>query len=372
MRTILFLVRKEFLQIFRHRILVALIFIMPIVQLIILANAADYEVNNIHLYLIDHDLSTVSRRLSGKFEASPYFDLSGSSFRTENAMAELEADRADLFLEIPAGFEKTLLREDAAGIQITINAINGLKAGIINGYVNAIINDFNGEIRAEWLQGTPAASLPIQIQPRTWFNPELDYQNFMVPGILVILTTLVGMFLCSINIVKEKEVGTIEQINVTPIKKYQFITGKLLPFLIIALLELAFGLLIGKLLFDIPIVGSLPLVFAFAFVYLLVVLGLGLLISTFVHTQQQAMFLAWFILIIFILLSGLFTPIDSMPEWAKILTRFNPTAYFIDVIRLVLLKGSNAADIRSHFFIIGSFALVINALAILNYRKQSS
>ncbi len=371
MRTILFLVRKEFLQIFRHRILVALIFIMPIVQLIILANAADYEVRNINLHLIDHDLSTASRRLSGKFEASAYFNLAGNSFRTESGLAELEADEADLFLEIPVGFERDLLREDAAGIQITINAINGLKAGIINGYVNAIINDFNGDIRTEWFPGNPPANSPIQIQPRHWFNPELDYQNFMVPGILVILTTLIGMFLCSINIVKEKEIGTIEQINVTPIKKYQFITGKLLPFLIIALLELAFGLFIGKILFDIPLVGSLTLVFAFAFVYLLVVLGLGLLISTFVYTQQQAMFIAWFILIIFILLSGLFTPIDSMPDWAKTLTRFNPTAYFIDVIRLVLLKGSQAKDIQTHFFFTGLFALIINYLAILNYRKQS-
>jgi len=372
MRTILFLVRKEFLQIFRHRILVALIFIMPIVQLIILANAADYEVKNINLHLIDHDLSTASRRLAGKFSASPYFHLTGSSFRTETGLAELEADRADLFIEIPAGFEKALLRDNSANLQISINAINGLKAGIVSGYTNAIIRDFNEETRQQWLPGVPAQEAGAQVLLANWFNPELNYQNFMVPGILVVLTTLIGTFLCSINIVKEKEVGTIEQINVTPIKKYQFVTGKLLPFMIIGLLELAFGLYVGKLLFDIPIVGSLELVFAFAFVYLLVVLGLGLLISTLVDTQQQAMFLAWFILIIFILLSGLFTPIESMPDWAKILTRFNPTAYFIDVIRLVLLKGSGAADVQKHFYITGFLALVINALVISNYQKTNS
>lgn len=371
MRTVLFLVRKEFLQIFRHRILTVLIFLMPIVQLIILANAADYEVQNISLHLIDHDLSAASRRLAGKFEASPHFILTDNSLHSGGGLEALEANRADLFIEIPPYFERTLLRENAAGIQVTINAINGLQAGIINGYTSAILNDFNRTIQMEWQPSLAAQEPQIEVRSANWFNPELNYQNFMVPGILVILVTLIGMFLCSINIVKEKEVGTIEQINVTPIRKYQFIIGKLLPFLIIALLELAFGLFVGKLLFNIPIVGDLTLLFSFAFIYLLVVLGLGLLISTFVHTQQQAMFISWFVLIIFILLSGLFTPIESMPAWAQKLTLLNPTAYFIDVIRLLLLKGSRAADIQMHFAAMGTFALIANALAILNYRKQN-
>lgn len=372
MRTILFLVRKEFLQIFRHRIIVALIFLMPIIQLIILANAADYEVRNIYLHVADLDLSTASRRLTGKFQASSHFQVESASFNIDKAMGQLEAGKADLFMEIPPDFEKDLLRNKQAKIQLTINAINGVKAGIINGYANAIIQDFRSEILGDRLHPEATETKGISIVYSNWFNPEMDYQNFMVPGILVILVTLVGMFLCSMNIVKEKEIGTIEQINVTPIRKYQFIIGKLMPFLIIGLAELAFGLAIGKLLFQIPIEGSLALLFAFAFIYLLAVLGLGLLISTFTQTQQQAMFLSWFILIIFILLSGLFTPIESMPAWAQQLTAFNPTSYFIDFIRMVLLKGSRPEDVSRHFLIMSVFAFIINLLAINNYRKQNA
>ena len=169
---------------------------------------------------------------------------------------------------------------------------------------------------------------------------------FMVPGILVLLVTMVTMFLGSMNVAREKEIGTIEQLNVTPIKKYQFIIGKLLPFWLIGLFELSFGLVIGKVLFNIPMVGSLGLVFLFAMVYMIVVLGMGLLISTAANTQQQAMFIAWFFLVIFILLSGLFTPIESMPKWAQTLTLVNPIRYFVEVMRGVLMKGAGFADIQ--------------------------
>jgi len=370
MRVILFLVRKEFLQIFRHRIMLPLIFLMPLVQLIILANAADYEVENIQLHIVDQDLSSASHRLAGKFRASRHFHVVSHSFASKAAIKDLEANQADLFLQVPANFERDLLREDKAQIQLTINAINGMKAGIINGYVNAIIRDFNGEILVEW--GGEALPGGLQVSYKHWYNPELDYQNFMVPGILVVLVTLVGMFLCGMQIVKEKEIGTIEQINVSPIKKYQFITGKLLPFWIIGMAELAVGLVVGKLLFDIPLVGSLWLVFGFAAVYLLVVLGLGLLLSTLSNTQQQSMFLAWFLLIIFILLGGLFTPIESMPEWTKKIVLFNPVAYFVEVMRLVLMKGSGIYAIRHHFLVMIAFAVLVNTLAVLNYRKQGA
>lgn len=371
MKTILFLIRKEFLQIFRHRVMVPLIFLMPIIQLVILANAADYEIKNITLHIIDHDLSAASHRLTGLFEASRYFRLTNTSFATGEGIADLEADRADLFLEIPPRFERDLLRDNEASVQLTINAINGVKAGIANGYANAILRDFNGAMQAEWLRRPSSGPTGISITYANWFNPDMDYQNFMIPGILVILVTLVGMFLSGINLVKEKEIGTIEQINVTPIRKYQFIIGKLLPFWIIGIVELSAGLLVGKLLFDIPMVGSLGLVYAFAAVYLLVVLGLGLLVSTVTDTQQQAMFLSWFFLIIFILMSGLFTPISSMPAWAQEITHFNPIAYFVDVMRLVLLKGAGFVDIQYHFGVMMVFALVVNLLAVLNYRKQT-
>ncbi|MFT3884020.1 MAG: ABC transporter permease [Flavobacteriales bacterium] len=207
--------------------------------------------------------------------------------------------------------------------------------------------------------------------PRFWYNLRMSYRSLMVPGLLVVLVTLAGMFLSSMNIAREKEVGTIEQINVTPIRKWQFILGKLLPFWFISLFLLAFGLAVGRLVFHIPMEGSVFLLFAFAAVYLWVMLGLGLLISTVSDTQQQSMFLSWFFLVIFVLLSGLFTPIDNMPHWAQRITWLNPVSYFVEVVRMVLLKGSGFMDIARHFAVIGAFAVGINALAVVNYRKRA-
>jgi len=193
----------------------------------------------------------------------------------------------------------------------------------------------------------------------------------MVPGILVLLVTMIGIFLAGMNIVREKEIGTIEQINITPIKKYQFITGKLLPFWIIGQFELALGLTIGKLLFGIPILGNLAVIFLFSSVYLLVILGIGLLISTLNNTQQQAMFISWFFMVIFILMSGLFTPVESMPVWAQKLNIVNPVSYFIQVVRMVILKGSGLIDIWRQFLSISVYAVLILSFAVWRYRKVS-
>ena len=193
----------------------------------------------------------------------------------------------------------------------------------------------------------------------------------MVPGILVLLVTIICMFLTGMNIVREKEIGTIEQINITPIRKYQFIIGKLLPFWIIAQFELAFGLTLGKLLFNIPIEGNLGLVFLFSSVYLMVVLGAGLIISTINNTQQQSMFISFFFMIIFIMMSGLFTPVESMPVWAQEVNIVNPVAYFIKVLRMVLLKGSGFSDIWPQFASISVYAVLVLTFAVWRYRKVS-
>jgi len=372
MRTILFIIQKEFLQIFRHKIMLPIIFAMPLIQLIILAFAADYEIRNINLHVIDRDLSQASQRLISKFEASPNFIIVNSSFTPKEAMKDIKSDKADLFVEIPTHFERELIKENNATIQISVNAINGMKAGLAFGYANNILMSYQQEVRSEWTGIADLSKMPLEVEYSNWYNPDMEYDNFMVPGILVVLVTMIGMFLSGMNIVKEKEIGTIEQINVTPIRKYQFVIGKLLPFWIIALFELAFGLTLGKLIFDIPILGNLFLVFGFASVYLFVVLGLGLFVSTITETQQQAMFVAWFLAIIFILMSGLFTPIQAMPEWAQYLTNFNPIAYFIDFMRMVLLKGSGFGDVSRHFFTLLGAGVLVNVLAIMNYRKTTA
>jgi ABC-2 type transport system permease protein len=348
-----------------------IIFLVPVIQLLILSFAANYEIKNIRLYVIDRDASSFSRQLVTKFEASPYFTLTQASSSYNLALQDIEKDKADIIVEIPDGFEKNLLRENYTKISVAVNAINGSKAGVANNYASSVINDFTQQISKteSAFQLSPSSSIDITFS--NWFNPYLDYKTFMVPGILVILVTMIGAFLSGMNIVKEKEIGTIEQLNVTPIRKHHFIIGKLLPFWIIALFELLFGLGFAKLVFAIPFLGSIWVVFSFAAIYLLVILGIGLLISIFTDTQQQAMFIAWFFIVIFILMSGLFTSVDSMPNWAQKLTWVNPIKYFVEVMRQVMLKGSGFYEVRYQFMIIAAMAIVINAFSIFKYRKTT-
>lgn len=371
MRTILFLLRKEFTQIFRNKSMLPIIFIMPVVQLVILVNAADFEVKNVRLTVQDADRSTTSQELINRFSSSKYFTLESNAHNFQEGMDALDKGTTDIFLRIPSRFEQNLARHKKAEVMLDMNAIDGQFASVALVYARAILQGYNVSLIQQWheLPGRPQP--PLHILSRFWYNLNMSYKNLMVPGLLVVLVTLASMFLSSMNIVREVEIGTIEQLNVTPIKKWQFILGKQLPFWFIAMFLLGFGLFIGKLIFDIPLVGSLWLLFGFAGLYIWVALGVGLFISTITRTQQQAMFVSWFFLVIFILMSGLFTPIENMPHWAQVITWFNPVAYFVEVIRFVLLKGSNFQDIQQHFAVVGSFALGINLLAIINYRKRS-
>ena len=372
MRTLKFLLQKEFRQIFRDPAILRVIFILPIVQLLLLPWAADYEVRNVKLAVVDHDRSPYSRQLVAKITSSGYFQLDQYTHSYREAFKEIERNKADVIMEIPLHFERDLVRDNEATLLLSANAINGVKAGLGTSYLQSIIRDFNGEVRDEWIQ-TPRLSpeITLDVRPSNWYNPLMNYKYFMVPGILVMLVTIVGSFLTSMNIVREKELGTIEQINVTPVKKYHFILGKLIPFWVLGLLILTMGLLIAWLLYGIVPVGSFFTIYLFAAVYLLAILGYGLLISTFASSQQQAMLATFFLFMIFILLAGLFTPVDSMPVWAQWFTRFNPVAYFVEVMRLVVLKGSGIADISRHILSVLAFAIVLNVWAVLSYRKRS-
>lgn len=373
MNKIGFLLQKEFLQIFRTRSMLLLIFVMPVIQLLILSNAVTYEIKNIRLHVIDLDQSALSRQLISKFTASGYFQLIDQSADFSVASGHLDRNKTDIIVRIPANLERNLVRNQVEQIQFIINAVDGAAGALANAYASQIVADLNRELQMSWAgSAIPARQPGIQVIHSNWFNPEMNYKTFMVPGLVVLLITMIGMFLCAMNIVREKELGTIEQLNVTPIPKTAFIIGKLAPFWILGMFELTIGLAIGKLVFDIPMVGSIGLIYLFASIYLIVVLGMGLLVSTFTETQQQAMFLSWFILVLFILMSGLFTPIESMPDWAQKVTLFNPVSYFIRIMRMVMLKGSGLYDIVDDLLIMLLFALVINTLAILNYRKTSS
>lgn len=372
MRTLRFLLQKEFRQIFRDPAILRIIFVMPVIQLLVLPWAADYEVKDIALSVVDHDQSGYTRQLVSKITSSGYFKLQRYTASYQQAQEDVERDRADIILEIPAGFEKNLVREDEADLFMAVNAINGTKANLGSTYLRSIIQDYNREVRVKWIQFPRFNPEPnIEVTSSNWFNPMMNYRFFMVPGILVVLLTMVGANLAALNIVKEKEIGTIEQINVTPVKKVHFILGKLIPFWLLGLLVLSIGLVIAWLAYGIVPAGSLLVVYAFAALYLLAVLGLGLLVSTFTNNQQQAMLISFFMMMVFILLGGLYTSIDSMPGWAQWITKVNPVAYFIEVMRMVILKGSGLADIGRHLAVMGGFAVMLNGWAVYNYRKRS-
>ena len=373
MKIIRYIIQKEFKQIFRNKAMLPLIFILPLLQLIILSNAATFEVKNIKFSYIDHDKTAFSRSLIEKFEASTYFNvLTEFSSQKQANSAMLKGD-VDVILEIPLHFEKDLSKEKRTKLQVIINAIDGAAAGVENVYVNQILQGFNKNAQLNLIQPEDMKNRYKSITsiPSFWYNKSLNYKTYMVPGIFVLLVTMITLFLSGMNIVREKEIGTLEQMNVTPIKKYQFLIGKLFPFWVIGMGILTIGLIIAKVIFDVPMLGNLGLMYLYTSVYLLVILGMGLFISNFTDTQQQAMFIAWFFVVIFILMSGLFTPIESMPEWAQILTEFNPIKYFVEVMRMVMLKGSNLSDIAPLFIKTGAYALVINLLAIWSYKKTN-
>jgi ABC-2 type transport system permease protein len=380
MRTVLFLVQKEFLQIFRNKVMLPLLLLMPIVQTILLSFAANYEVKNLALAVVDHDLSPASRQLTAKFSASGYFKIQQSSFAANDADLSMAADKVDLILEIPARFERDLIREGKTSISLTANAINATKAGLGLGYAQSIVRDFNVDFAQNWTprltaftsgQINESPNPQINIVYSNWYNPRLDYKTFMVPGILGVITSLIVCFLTALNIVRERELGTIEQLNVTPVRKWQFILGKLLPFWMLSLVIMTVGLTVGKLMFDIPMLGSLWLVFGYTATFTPCMLGLGFLISNFADSQQQAVFTAWFCLVIFILMCGLFTPTESMPEWARWLNTLNPVKYFVEFMRLVLLKGAGFQEIKTNFFTVLAYAVVANGLAVWTYRKRA-
>ncbi|HPW97328.1 MAG TPA: ABC transporter permease [Flavobacterium sp.] len=372
MKTILFIIQKEFKQIFRNKGMLPIIFILPLMQLVILSNAASFEVKNIKLSYIDNDHSAQSRNLITKFEASNYFDVLKQFPTKKQANLAMEKGTVDVILEIPNHFERNLLKDKKSNLSLSINAINGAAAGVTNVYIMQIISGFNQNIQTELMQFKDTDFVqPISIEtiPSFWYNKTLNYKTFMVPGILVLLVTMLTLFLSSMNIVREKEVGTLEQINVTPIKKHQFIIGKLFPFWVLGLVILTVGLLIAKVIFNVPILGNIFLVYGFTTIYLILILGIGLFISNHTETQQQAMFIAWFFTVIFILMSGLFTPIESMPVWAQKVTLLNPIRYFVEVIRMVMLKGATFTDIKIQLGVIVIYAMIVNGLAVWSYKK---
>ena len=347
------------------------IFVMPLVQMLILVFAATNELRQVDLAIVDFDNSTLSRRLTAEINGNPFFKVRQNLANTQEAEDLLMRNKIDLAMVIPQNFDKELTNDKMTDVQIIVDAINGNAAQLSLGYLSNVIGSYSQKILITTTQPEFRQTKSIIIKTTFWYNQQLNFKYYMAPGILVVLVTVVGMLLGGMNLVREKELGTIEQINVTPIKKWQFIAGKLLPFLAIGLFDLAFGLLIARIAFNIPIRGSMLLLFGMGVIYLVLVLSAGLFISTISDTQQQATFVSFFSLIVFIMMSGLFTSVESMPDWAQKLDYANPLYYFVKIMRSIILKGSNFADIFNEFVALSVFAVSMFGLAIFRYRKTT-
>jgi ABC-2 type transport system permease protein len=369
------------------------IFVPPIVQLVILSHAMTFEVKQTNLALVDLDRSPASTRLVDAFTSTGRFDVALYTASSDRADRAILAREASVILRIPEGFGRRLVAGDGPGVQLILNAEDGAAAGVIQSYASQILAGFaESETRPGGTRAGPrtAARIPgsgpvtpsrivsarpgpgIHITTRTLYNPEREYLQYMAIGLLASLMTLIGVLLTSQNIAREKEIGTLEQLNVTPITRTQFLTGKLIPFWILGMIELTLGLAVIRFVFGFGFEGSVGLVYAGAAVYLPAALGLGLLISTIAETQQQAQFVTFFVIVTFFFLGGIFTPIQSMPPWAQTLAAFDPIKHFVFLLRTVLMKGGGVADILPALGAMAAFAVGALGLALARYHKTAS
>lgn len=366
-----YLIEKEFRQLKRNPFLPRLIVIFPVMVLLVFPWAADFEMKNINLCVIDNDHSPWSGQLTDKVGSSGYFRLTSASTTYNEAMKLIETDKADVILEIPGNFEKSLVTSGFTKVLISANTVNGTKGGLSSYYLMGIVNEFASDKRKELALPAEASTIPtIEIVPQNRFNINLNYKVFMIPALMVMLLTMLCGFLPAMNIVMEKEAGTIEQINVTPVSRFTFILSKLIPFWIIGLFVITISFGVAFLVYGLVPKGSLGTIYFFAAIYILAVSGLGLVISNYSETIQQAMFVIYFFMMILIVMSGLFTPINSMPHWAQVITWFNPLKYLMQVMRMVFLKGSGFADLQSQLFALAGFAVFFNTWAVWSYRKR--
>jgi ABC-2 type transport system permease protein len=383
MRALRFLLRKEFLQILRDRVILGMLFVMPMVQLLLLANAATFEVKRARMFVVDQDHSTLSRGVADRLSASGRFVPVGASQSVARADEAMLGRETDVILVVPAGFERDLVRDRRGSVQLLLNAEDGAAAGVTQSYANRILEAYSRELGAEVnptlasigarAERPPRRGEPlIELRQRGWYNAELNYRDYMVPAILVVLVTITGTLLTAMNIVREKESGTLDQLNVTPVTRSTFIAAKLIPLWSLALLVLVLGLALAHLVFGVPVRGSVAVVLLAAAVYLVGALGVGLWISTVAETQQQAMFVTYAILLVYMLMSGLFTPVRGMPVWAQWVAQLSPVMHFAELMRAVLLKGAGLADVGRELAVLTGMGVAVLTLSVRRYRKRAA
>ena len=357
------LIIKEFLQIRRNSFMPKIIFIFPIMVMCVMPWVMNQEVKNIRVDVVDHDRSTLSQQLVHQIEASNYFIFNGQQPTYEAALKDIETSKADIILEIPHDYSRNLTNGKHPQILIAANAVNGTKGAIGSSYLSQILTSST--------LNSKLSTLNSKLSTLNLYNKRQDYKVFMIPALMGILMMMLCGFLPALNIVGEKEKGTIEQINVTPVSKWSFILAKLIPYWLIGLIVLTLCLVLSWLIYGITCQGPLWLVYLLSILLALFFSSFGLIVSNYSDTMQQAMLVMWFFVVCLMLLSGLFTPVRSMPHWAYLTTYINPMHYFADAIRTVFVRGGNFHTIAHQVLALFLIATLISIWAVQSYKKNS-
>ncbi|MDO4334455.1 MAG: ABC transporter permease [Bacteroidales bacterium] len=361
MRTLLILLRKEFILFRKNKFLPKIAFIFPCMVILVIPLVATMDVRHVGVAVVDFDQSTLSRDIVADMNASPFFSVSPFS-SYESALTAVENGSVDVILELPRDFQANLESGNARPPHISANGVNGTKGSLGSGYV------------IESVAGSISGFLGMDVADKTtvtyFYNPTLEYRNYMIPALMIMLLIMICGFLPALNLVGEKESGTIEQMNVSPVSTPVFVLSKVVPYWIIGLVDISLAMLIALLVYGLAPAGSLFAIYLAAMLFVLVMSGIGIIIANFSDKMSQSMFLMLFVVLICVLMSGLLTPINSMPEWARYVTYALPPRYFIDIMRSVYLKATPMSALALQYLVLLGFAVVINALAALTYRKQ--
>jgi len=372
-RRILHLVRKELLQLRRDPQMLRIVFIAPLFQLFVFGYAVTTDVKHVATALLDQDRSVQSRELAERFARSGYFDFVARPDGPAAVDALLDDGEVQVALVIPRGFAEDLAAEHTARVQLLIDGSDSMTAGMVAGYAGGVAGEYSARIAAERLERLRARvqRVPaVEERTRVWYNPELKSVNYMVPGVVSMILFLVTMLLTSMAIVKEREIGTLEQLVVTPITPAELIVGKTLPYIAIGFIDMLLVLALSTFWFRVPIAGSVALLFALSTVFIFTSLGLGLFISTISLTQQQAMMTTFFIMLPSILLSGFMFPIANMPKFIQYVTLLIPLRYFLVIVRGIFLKGNGIAILWPQVAVLLAFGVAILGLSALRFRKR--
>jgi ABC-2 type transport system permease protein len=368
------MLKKEFIQVFRDKRTRFLLFGPPIIQMVIFGYAATLDIQNVPVVIVDYENSQVSRDFVSRFEGSRYFSVREHTLDREIVRRLIDRGDVVMAVQINAGFSELLRKGQTAPVQVIVDASNSNTALVSLGYVNQVASKFAQDYQTEMINRTAPGLLPqmpsIVLERQPWFNPDLRSQWFFVPGVMGNLITLVIVILTAFAVVREREIGTLEQIMVTPIRQVEFILGKTIPFFLIGLLDAALIAAVGTFWFHVPLRGSLMVLTCGTMLYLLCVLGIGLLISTLSETQQQAMVSAFFFLMPAIIFSGFASPISSMPVLLQWITYLDPLRYFIVILRGVFLKGVGFGVLLPQMECLTLFAVLILAASVLRFSKS--